>query len=128
MEFFTDPDEPRILLVWPRLKVVEDHAAALQTRAFIYAHMRGPKGVVVVFLDRIVGLDRGAREVHMGAYGELVLGVAYVGATPLSRALLGFAIGLQRNVAPVRLFGSFEQGRSWCLELLDQADRAEVRP
>jgi hypothetical protein len=118
MEFFVEPAQPGVLLIWPREGVIEDRESALATQAFIFERTRASRVAVVVFLDRIAGLDRGARDVHMGAYGEAVHGVAYVGATPLARALLAFAIGLQRNVAPVRLFSRYDDAQGWCRELL----------
>ena len=121
VRWFGLPGEGRILLAWPDEDAVEDRESALENRAFIEAAFSERRGGVVCFLDRVGGLDRGGREVHFGHYGEIIVGVAYVGGTPLSRAIIGFALGLRPLQSPLKIVGSLAEGLAWLGERFEEA-------
>lgn len=120
MEFYVDDARPRVLFVWPRERACETGPTAVQTRAFIHRWFRERRGAVVVYLDRLVEIDREARRAHTQVYGETLVGAAYIGGTPLSRALMAFFLGLRPLHVPVRLFEASEDGLAWLDELLQE--------
>lgn len=111
----------RVLIAWPDEGTHDDEEVALENARFEMAYferLRRP-GVLVVYIDRIAHQDRAARKVYQQVgQPELLLGIALVGGSMLSRAIASFFVGLSRPRMPARLFASYTDAEPWLAELL----------
>ncbi len=111
----------RVLVAWPDEGALDTAATATENAEFQieYFGSVGKPGVVVIYFDRLLGQDRGARKVYAQRPGtDVALGIVLVGGSLLSRALGAFFMGLQKPRVPIRLFATREDATSWIEELL----------
>ncbi len=74
--------DARVLIAWPDEGALDTAATATENAEFQieYFGSVGKRGVVVIYFDRLLGQDRGARKVYAQRPGtEVALGIAFVG-------------------------------------------------
>ena len=114
-------DDPRVLIVWPDEGALDTSETANENMDFQteYFSSVGTPGVVAIYFDRLGGQDRGARQVYAArANSRFALGIALIGGSLLSRALGAFFMGLNKPVAPTRMFATYEDAARWIEQLL----------
>ncbi len=108
--------EPQILAVVPFDGTTDDAASARQSVAIQLEHLRktGRRAGIVVFMDRVVQQDSGARTVYRELPDPaLQLCFALIGGTPFGRAASSIFIGLSPPKVPTRMFGSLDEALAW---------------
>lgn len=111
--------EPHVLAVVPREGAVDDAATARQSVRIQLDHLRarGRRAGIVVWMDRVVEQDAGARAVYRDA-PDPAFQVCYalVGGTAFGRAVASVFIGLSPPRVPLRLFATFPEALAWVRE------------
>jgi hypothetical protein len=108
--------DARTLAVLPFEGAVDDAATARESVRIQLAHLRaaGRRSGVVVFMDRVVAQDAGARAVYRDEPDPAFQACfALVGGTPFGRAVGAIFIGLSPPRVPTRLFPTLEAARAW---------------
>ena len=111
----------RVLVAWPDEGALDTAATATENAEFQIAYFGsvGKPGVVVIYFDRLLGQDRGARKVYAERPGtDVALGMVLVGGSLLSRALGAFFMGLNRPKVPTCLFATRKDATPWIEQLL----------
>ncbi len=112
--YFTD--KIGYLIAWPDEKSTDNEATAIENRDFQadYFSKHGMPGGVVIFFDRMVNQNRGARKVYAeGTNPKLTAAVALVGGSMLARAMGSFFMGLSKPPVPIKMFATIAQAQSW---------------
>jgi hypothetical protein len=113
--------EPQILAVVPFEGATDNAATARESVAIQLEHLRGAgvRAGVVVFMDRVIEQDSGARAVYRDApdptFQECF---ALVGGTPFGRAVGSLFIGLSPPKVPTRMFATLDDALRWIRERL----------
>lgn len=112
--------EPGILAVVPHEGSIDTEETATESIDFQHRHWRnvGSRGGAVIFMDRVLDSQAGARKV----YGRLpdpavITGFALIGGTVFGRAVASVFIGLSRPAAPTKLFGDLAKALEWLREV-----------
>ncbi len=113
--------EPRILAVVPFEGAIDDARTAKESIEVQLAYLRstGTRAGIVVFMDRVIEQNSGARAVYREApdptFQECF---ALVGGTPFGRAVGSLFIGLSPPKLPTRMFGTLTDATRWIRERL----------
>ena len=108
--------EPGVLAIVPFDGVSDTAGTAAESVRIQLEHLRahGRRAGTVVFMDRIAAQSSGAREVYREAPDPLFqICFALVGSTAFGRAVASVFMGLHPPRVPTRMFGSFEEARTW---------------
>ncbi|UJR81646.1 hypothetical protein [Sandaracinus amylolyticus] len=108
--------EPRVIAIVPHERSIDDERTAAESVAFQHAHWRarGTRGASIVFMDRLVDQQPGARKVYTSKPDPAsITCFALVGGTVFGRAAASVFLGLARPTAPTRLFASYESAIEW---------------
>jgi hypothetical protein len=113
-EFYVVRDD--ILAVVPHENCDDDEKTARESIAFQTAHWRkvGHRGAAVVFMDRVLNQDSGARAVYAGeTLNILTTCFALVGETFFGRVTASVYEGLARPGIPTEVFRSLDDALPW---------------
>ena len=108
--------EPHILAVVPFDGCLDNAETARESVRIQVEHLRtrGRRAGIVVFMDRVVEQDSGARTVYRDAPDPAFqLCFALVGGTPFGRAVGSIFIGLIPPKVPTRMFGTYDEAVAW---------------
>jgi hypothetical protein len=108
--------EPQILAVVPHDGKNDDAGTARESVKIQLDHLRasGRRAGVVVFMDRVLSQDSGARTVYRDAPDpNFQVCFALVGGTPFGRAVASLFIGLSPPRVPTRMFASLPEAVAW---------------
>ena len=108
--------EPHILAVVPHDGISDDAATASASVRIQLEHLRatGRRAGVVVFMDRVVHQDSGARTVYRDAPDPAFqVCFALVGGTAFGRAVGSVFIGLSPPKVPTRMFATLPEAIAW---------------
>lgn len=108
--------EPQILAVVPFDGSLDDASTAKESVRIQLEHMRatGRRAGVIVFMDRVVQQDSGARTVYRDAPDPAFqVCFALIGGTPFGRAVASIFLGLSPPKVPTRMFSSFDEAIAW---------------
>lgn len=103
---------PGILAAVPHEKAVDTEATARANIAFQRAYWiaQERRGLVAVYVDRLIDQEPGARRVYAAETDpEWFHGIALIGGTMLSRAMASFFVGLSRPRVPVHFVPSMRE-------------------
>jgi hypothetical protein len=110
---------PDILAVLPHERAVDNEASARESLAFQNEHWKkvGHRGAAVIFMDRVLAQDGGARSVYEGeSHGVYTTCFALVGETFFGRVTASVYTGLKRPAIPTQVFRSLEEALPWIAE------------
>jgi hypothetical protein len=113
--------EPRILAVLPFEGAIDSARTARESVEVQLEYLRstGIRAGIVVFMDRVIEQDSGARAVYRDApdptFQECF---ALVGGTPFGRAVGSLFIGLSPPKVPTKMFGTLDEATRWIRERL----------
>jgi hypothetical protein len=108
--------EPQILAVVPFEGALDNADTAKESVRIQLAHMRstGRRAGVIVFMDRVVQQDSGARTVYRNAPDPAFqVCFALIGGTPFGRAVASIFLGLSPPKVPTRMFSTFDEAAAW---------------
>jgi hypothetical protein len=108
--------EPGVLAVVPFDGTSDSADTAAESIRIQVAHLRGSgrRAGTVVFMDRVVAQNSGAREVYRSDPDPTFQTCfALVGSTILGRAVSSVFIGLHPPRVPTRMFRTFEEALAW---------------
>lgn len=108
--------EPQILAVVPVEGCVDNEETARESVRTQLAHLRarGRRAGAVVFMDRILEQDAGARAVYRDMPDPAFQACfALVGGTAFGRAVGSVFIGLSPPRVPTRMFADLEEAKAW---------------
>jgi len=109
-----------ILAAVPNAGAADTEATARENTNFQndYFRKRERGGLVVVFFDRMVSQDKGARRVYQAEPDEKYFwGTALVGGSMLGRAMASFFLGLSKPKVPIKMCASLDDARAWANSL-----------
>ena len=112
--YFTD--KTGFLIAWPDEKSTDNEATAIENRDFQASYFRkhGAPGGIVIFFDRMVNQNRGARKVYAeGTNPKILAAVALVGGSMLARAMGSFFMGLSKPPVPIKMFATIGPAQAW---------------
>jgi hypothetical protein len=112
--------EEDILAVVPNVDVHDDENTARASLAFQTKHWTsvGHRGAAVVFMDRVLSQDSGARAVYEKETASMLTTCfALVGATFFGYATAAPFEGLTRPGIPTQVFRSLEDARPWIAKM-----------
>jgi hypothetical protein len=118
---------PDVLVAVPELGTVQTEEKARRSLAEFnrLADVAGRRLAVIVLVDRVTSQDAASRRVWSREERPKRLALALVCASPLSRAIGAFFIGLNRPPTPTRMFRTFERALEFCQEIVrDQGESA----
>lgn len=116
--------EPGVLAVVPFEGVRDD---AISARASIdtqlaYLRKKNRRAAIIVFLDRLVDQDAGARTVYRTEPDpSLQVCFGLVGGTAFGRAIGSVFLGLSPPKCPTRLFGTYEEALAWARAMIKES-------
>jgi hypothetical protein len=111
--------EPELLAVVPHDECTDNETTARESLAFQTEHWQhvGHRGAAVIFMDRVLRQDEGARAVYQNeTHNILTTCFALVGETFFGRVTATVFTGLTRPGVPTQVFPSLEDARPWILE------------
>jgi hypothetical protein len=117
-EFYAITDD--IIGVVPAEQCTDDQGSARESLAFQEAHWRavGHRGAAVVFMDRVLVQDGGARAVYQDeSHGILSTCFALVGETFFGKVTASVFTGLTKPSIPTRVFRSLAEAEPWIIEM-----------
>jgi len=112
--------EPQILAVVPNVDIHDGEGSARESLAFQTKHWKsvGHRGAAVIFMDRVLSQDAGARAVYENETAAMLTTCfALVGATFFGYATATPFEGLTRPGIPTQIFRSLEDARPWIAEM-----------
>lgn len=112
---------PDVLVAVPLLGTVQTVEKAQRSLAEFnrIAEAVGRRLAVIVLVDRVTSQDSASRRVWSQPQARPTrLALALVCASPLSRAIGAFFIGLNRPPTPTRMFRSFERALEFCQDVV----------
>jgi hypothetical protein len=113
--------EPQILAVVPFEGATDDAKTARESVRVQLDYLRstGTRAGIVVFMDRVIEQNSGARAVYRDApdptFQECF---ALVGGTPFGRAVGSLFIGLSPPKVPTRMFATLDDALRWVRDRL----------
>ena len=114
--------EPHALAVVPFERTTDDEATANESIRIQLEHLRakGMRAGTIVFMDRLVAQDAGARTVYREAPDRaLQICFALVGGTAFGRAVASVFIGLRPPRVPTKMFGTLREALVWVHAMVD---------
>jgi hypothetical protein len=108
--------EAHVLAVLPFDGTADDEATARESIRIQldYLRARGTKAGTIVFMDRVVAQDAGARSVYRTAPDpKMQVCFALVGGTAFGRAVGSVFLGLSPLLVPTKMFATFEDAVAW---------------
>ncbi|AKU93791.1 hypothetical protein AKJ09_00455 [Labilithrix luteola] len=111
--------ETEILAVVPYERCEDNEKTARESLAFQTAHWRsvGHRGAAIIFMDRVLVQDGGARTVYEEeSHGLLTTCFALVGETFFGRVTASVYTGLKKPAIPTQVFRSLEDALPWIRE------------
>ena len=111
--------EPEILGVVPQERCEDNAETARESLAFQDKHWRsvGHRGAAVIFMDRVLVQDGGARSVYEEeSHGIYTTCFALVGETFFGIVTASVFTGLKRPAIPTQVFRSLEDALPWIAE------------
>ncbi len=107
--------DPDILVSVPMAGTKDTAVSAREYVAFLYSYARstGKPCSCVVIMENILAQESEARRAYQEIDPKQVYAAGLVVASPLSRALGSFFMGLARPIAPTKLFDSVENAVEW---------------
>jgi hypothetical protein len=112
-----------LIAVVPHEQCTDNETTARESLAFQTAHWQqvGHRGGVVIFMDRVLVQDGGARAVYQDeARGIMTTCFALVGETFFGKVTASVFTGLTPPGRPTQVFRSLEDARGW----IDEMNRA----
>jgi hypothetical protein len=112
--------EPDILGVVPIYGCTDDQKTARESLAFQDEHWRkvGHRGAAVIFMDRVLVQDGGARAVYQDeSHAMMTTCFALVGETFFGKVTASVFTGLTKPGLPTRVFRSLAEARPWITEM-----------
>ena len=112
--------EPDILAVVPNVDTHDDEGSARESLAFQTKHWQsvGHRGAAVIFMDRVLAQDSGARAVYADETATMLTTCfALVGATFFGYATATPFEGLTKPGIPTQIFRSLDDARPWIAEM-----------
>jgi hypothetical protein len=112
--------EPDILAVVPVEECHDNEGTARESLAFQTKHWKsvGHRGAAVIFMDRILSQDSGARAVYEGETATMLTTCfALVGATFFGYATATPFEGLTKPGIPTQIFRSLDDARPWIAKM-----------
>ena len=109
-----------IMAVVPHDRCTDDQATARESLAFQDGHWRrqGRRGASVIYMDRILVQDGGARAVYQDeSHGILTTCFALVGETFFGKVTASVFTGLTKPGIPTRVFRSLAEAEPWIIEM-----------
>lgn len=117
-EFYVIDDE--LLAVVPHENCNDDAKTARESIAFQTAHWKsvGHRGAAVVFMDRVLNQDSGARAVYTNETRDILTTCfALVGETFFGRVTASVYEGLARPGIPTEVFRSLDDAQPWIAQM-----------
>lgn len=111
--------EPEVLAIVPHERCEDNEKTARESFAFQTAHWRsvGHRGAAIVFMDRVLLQDGGARTVYEEeSHGMLTTCFAIVGETFFGRVTASVYTGLKKPAIPTQVFRNVEDALPWIYE------------
>ena len=111
--------EPDIYALIPPENHKETENTARLTLEFVDEVIigRGRSGALLVYADRMLSMDGGARRVYAKARTQTHNCVALLGGTSLTRAIGSFFLGINKPSVAMKMTASFEEALAWCREM-----------
>lgn len=112
---------PDVLVAVPELGAIQTEEIAQRSLDEFnrIADSVGRRLAVIVLVDRVTSQDSGSRRVWSRPQEKpRRCALALVCASPLSRAIGAFFIGLNRPPTPTRMFRDFERALEFCREVV----------
>jgi hypothetical protein len=112
--------EPDILAVVPNVDTHDGESSARESLAFQTQHWKkvGHRGAAVVFMDRVLSQDSGARSVYENETSAMLTTCfALVGATFFGHATAAPYEGFTKPGIPTQIFRSLDEARPWIAEM-----------
>jgi hypothetical protein len=106
--------------VVPHDRCTDDQKTARESLAFQDGHWRrvGHRGAAVIFMDRILAQDGGARAVYQDeSHGILTTCFALVGETFFGKVTASVFTGLTKPGIPTSVFRSLHEAEPWIAEM-----------
>ncbi len=107
---------PEILAVVPHERCEDNEKTARESLAFQNEHWKkvGHRGAAVIFMDRVLSQDGGARSVYEGeSHGVYTTCFALVGETFFGKVTASVFTGLKKPAIPTQVFRSLEEAHPW---------------
>jgi hypothetical protein len=117
-EFYTI--EPAVLAVVPNERCTDDENSARESLDCQDRYWRtvGHRGAAVVFMDRVLVQDGGARAVYQDeSHGILTTCFALVGETFFGKVTASVFTGLTKPGIPTQVFRSLDEALPWIAEM-----------
>lgn len=111
--------ERDILAIVPHDRCEDDEHTARESFSFQDRHWRnlGHRGAAVIFMDRILVQDGGARTVYEGeSQGMLTTCFALIGETLFGKVTASVFTGFKKPAVPTQVFRSLEDAMPWIHE------------
>jgi hypothetical protein len=111
--------DKEILAVLPHERASDNETSARESLAFQNAHWQklGYRGAAVIFMDRVLAQDGGARSVYENeSRGAYTTCFALVGETFFGKVTASVYTGLKRPAIPTQVFPSLADALPWIAE------------
>ncbi len=114
---------PDVLVAVPEDGYIQSETGARESLALFnrIAEESGRRMAVIVLVDRVKSQDAASRRVWSEPTEKnLRCALALVCASPLSRAIGSFFIGLNRPPSPTKMLGTYREALTWCQRMVEE--------